>query len=104
MLWIAFSTKVESEAASHTTSVRLLWRIVSLILCQQTCTSCSCAEEVDARYVKIDLPDTDCLQLGEVEIYGHPSSQAFPEEAIDYLTVGEVFVQDVWITNRKDCW
>lgn len=46
-------------------------------------------ENVNARYVKIQLRDTDCLQLGEVEVYGFPANETFPTESLDILTVGE---------------
>lgn len=44
---------------------------------------------VSARYVKIQLRDEDCLQLGEVEIYGWLATDPIPTESLDILTVGE---------------
>jgi hypothetical protein len=44
---------------------------------------------VAARYVKVSLTDTDCLQLGEVEVYGYPEGDTMPSEGLDILTVGE---------------
>ena len=44
-------------------------------------------DQVMARYVKITLGDQDCLQLGEVKIYGYQGS--FPVESLDKLTVGD---------------
>ena len=44
-------------------------------------------DQVTARYVKITLGDQDCLQLGEVKIYGYQGS--FPVESLDKLTVGD---------------
>lgn len=52
-------------------------------------------DEVNASYVKIDLPDGDCLQLGEVEVYGYLATEAFPVESMDVLTVG---------TDAARCW
>ena len=47
------------------------------------------ADQVNARYVKIELPDKDCLQLGEVEVYGWLASEPVPIESLDVLTVGD---------------
>lgn len=44
---------------------------------------------IDARYVKIQLRDQDCLQLGEVEVYGWPASGSVPVETLDVLTLGD---------------
>jgi hypothetical protein len=44
---------------------------------------------VNARYVKVQLRGTDCLQLGEVSIFGWLASNPVPIESLDTLTVGE---------------
>ena len=44
---------------------------------------------VDARFVKIELPDRDCLQLGEVEVYGWLAADSVPTESLDILTIGD---------------
>jgi len=44
---------------------------------------------VNARFVKIQLRDIDCLQLGEVALYGYPAYLPFPTESLDVVTVGE---------------
>mmetsp|Transcript_27531 Transcript_27531/g.45154 ORF Transcript_27531/g.45154 Transcript_27531/m.45154 type:complete len:385 (-) Transcript_27531:31-1185(-) len=43
---------------------------------------------VNARYVKIQLRDTNCLQLGEVGIYGYLAGDTIPVESLDVLTLG----------------
>src|SRR5210317_1022862 len=45
--------------------------------------------EVNARYVKIQLRDQDCLQLGEFKVYGYPASEDFPIDFWDKLTLGD---------------
>ena len=55
-------------------------------------------DQVNARYVKITLGDQDCLQLGEVKIYGYPSSSSFPQESLDKLTLGDDAAQ-CWSTK-----
>ena len=99
MLWIVFSTKVESEAAKLTKLVSAydIWDAPALAdrsnrLCLRNSPP---TDEVNARYVKIDLPDGDCLQLGEVEVYGYLATEAFPVESMDVLTVG---------TDAARCW
>ena len=52
-------------------------------------------DETNARYVKIELPDGDCLQLGEVEVFGYLATESFPMESMDVLTVG---------TDAARCW
>ena len=46
-------------------------------------------DQASAQYVKIQLRDQDCLQLGEVKVYGYPASQGFPMESLDKLTLGD---------------
>ena len=45
-------------------------------------------DQASAQYVKIQLRDQDCLQLGEVKVYGYPATEGFPIESLDKLTLG----------------
>ena len=53
------------------------------------------AATVDARYVKVMLPDHDCLQIGEFEVYGWKASEGIPLSHMDRLHIGE---------EAANCW